>query len=98
MLIIRLQRVGKKHQTSYRLVVAERRSKLGAQPVEDLGSYHPLTKKGVFARERIMYWMGKGAVPSPTAHNLLVREKVVPTKRVLVKINKPKEKPAQAGA
>ncbi len=47
MLAIKLQRGGKKHQPSYRLVVAEKRSKMAAPPVEDLGTYNPFTKKAV---------------------------------------------------
>lgn len=74
MLVIRLQRIGKKHQPSYRVVVAERRSKLIAPPVEDLGSYNPGTKQTTLNKERIQYWIGKGAKPSLTAHNLLVKE------------------------
>ena len=39
MLAIKLQKIGKKHQPSFRLVIAEKRSKLGGPPVEDLGFY-----------------------------------------------------------
>ena len=74
MLVIRLQRIGKKHQPSYRLVVAEKRSKLIAPPVEDLGSYNPQTKQTTLNKDRVAYWMQKGAQPSLTAHNLLVKE------------------------
>lgn len=86
MLVIRLQRVGKKHQPSYRLVVAERRSKMAAPPVEFLGHYNPLTKKGEFKAERIKYWLGQGAKPSVTVHNLLVSHKVIEGAKIQVKI------------
>lgn len=82
MLVIRLQRIGKKHQPSYRLVVAERRSKLIAPPVEDLGSYNPGTKQITLNKERIQYWVGKGARPSLTAHNLLVKEGVLNSAKI----------------
>ena len=77
MLVIRLKRVGKKHQPSYRLVVSERRSKLGGPPVEDLGSYSPFTKKPSFTKERVIHWMSLGAKPTVTVHNLLVKEGIV---------------------
>ena|SRR5258706_16438021 len=87
MLTIRLQRIGKKGQPSYRLVVAERRSKVGAPPTEDLGAYNPFTKKASFKPERVQYWIGVGASPTVTAHNLLVKNGVVtaPKRRVYMK-------------
>jgi len=87
MLTIRLQRIGKKGQPSYRLVVAERRSKVGAPPTEDLGAYNPFTKKASFKAERVQYWIGVGASPTVTAHNLLVKNGVVttPKRRVYMK-------------
>lgn len=82
MLIIRLQRVGKKHQPSYRLAVSERRSKLTATPVEDLGAYDVKTKHASFNKDRVLHWITKGARPSVTAHNLLVREGVISGKKI----------------
>lgn len=92
MLVIRLQRIGKKHQPSYRLVVAEGRSKLGAPPAEDLGSYEARIKKATFNGERVQYWIGKGAQPSVTVWNLLLREGIVSgdKRRVYMKQAAPK--------
>lgn len=73
MLSIRFQRVGKKHQPNYRIVVVERRSKLGGPPVEYLGHYDPFTKKGNVASDRVAHWLRVGAHPSITVHNVLVR-------------------------
>lgn len=87
MLTIRLQRIGKKGQPSYRLVVAERRSKVGAPPTEDLGAYNPFTKEASFKAERVNHWIGVGASPTVTVHNLLVKSGVVtaPKRRVYMK-------------
>lgn len=87
MLAIRLQRIGKKGQPSYRLVVAERRSKLIAPPTEDLGSYNPFTKQANFKAERVNHWLKAGAQATVTVHNLLVKTGVVtaPKKRVYMK-------------
>ena len=68
MLAIKLQRIGKKHQPSYRIVVAERRSKMAAPPVEDLGSYNPFTKAFAVKKDRVAHWMKMGAQPTVTAH------------------------------
>jgi small subunit ribosomal protein S16 len=89
MLAIKLQRIGKKHQPSYRLVVAESRSKMAAPPVEDLGSYQPRTKAAAFKKERISYWLGIGAQPTLTVHNLLVTQGIVTTPKRAVKMAKP---------
>jgi small subunit ribosomal protein S16 len=88
MLAIKLQRIGKKHQPSYRLVVAPARSKMAGPPVEDLGSYHPATKATSFKKERISYWLGVGAQPTLTVHNLLVSQGVVTTPKRAVKMAK----------
>ncbi|MBI4085146.1 MAG: 30S ribosomal protein S16 [Candidatus Liptonbacteria bacterium] len=88
MLVIRLKRVGRKHQPSYRLVVAEKRSKLGGPPAEDLGPYNPSTKTATFAQERIRYWLGVGAKPTPTVHNLLVKQGVVSGPKIKISIKK----------
>ena len=101
MLVIRLQRIGKKHQPGYRLVVAERRSKLIAPPTEDLGSYNPFTKQASFKAERVKHWLGVGAQASVSVHNLLVKNGVVSAakRKVYMKKVQPKsEAPAAAPA
>jgi len=82
MLVIRLQRIGKKHQPSYRLVVAEKRSKLTAPPAEDLGSYNPKTKGTTINKERALYWLGQGAQASASVHNLLVKEGILSVPKI----------------
>ncbi|HVN26768.1 MAG TPA: 30S ribosomal protein S16 [Candidatus Paceibacterota bacterium] len=96
MLAIKLQRIGKKHQPSYRFVVAERRSKMAAPPVEDLGSYNPFTKAAAVNKERILYWMNVGAQPTVSVHNLLVAQGIVSAPKKAVKM--PKAAPAAPAA
>ncbi|MDP3948762.1 MAG: 30S ribosomal protein S16 [bacterium] len=93
MLVIRLQRVGRRHQPSYRLVVSERRSKLGGPPVEDLGSYNPFSKTIAFKQERINHWLGTGAKPTVTVHNLLVKQGIVGGPKIKISISKAEVKP-----
>lgn len=88
MLAIKLQRIGKKHQPSYRLVVAPARSKMAAPPVEDLGSYNPSTKMVTLKKDRTAYWLGIGAQPTVTVHNLLVKQGVVSQPKKAVKMKK----------
>ena len=89
MLAIRLQRVGRKHQPSYRIVVAERRSKLASPPAEQVGFYDPSTKEKSANAERVKYWMGIGAKPTPTVHNMLVGMGVLSGPKIAIKMNKP---------
>jgi len=88
MLAIRLQRIGKKHQPGFRVVVAERRSKLGGPPVEDLGSYNPKTKTIVTNKDRVSYWLQSGAKASVTLHNLFVKAGIVAGSKIAVKIRR----------
>ena len=89
MLAIKLQRIGRKHQPSYRLVVAEKRSKMAAPPVEDLGSYNTFTKMSTIKKDRVSHWLRVGAQPTVTVHNFLVKEGVLTgAKKMQVKMKK----------
>ncbi len=97
MLAIKLQRVGKKHQPSYRLVVAEKRSKMAGPPVEDLGAYNPFTKNATFNKDRALHWMKMGAQPTLTVHNLLAEKGILTAPKKVVKM-KAKKGVAEASA
>ncbi len=92
MLKIRLQRVGRKHEPVFRVVLTD--SKNGPKSgkfKEILGSYDSRrSEKAEIKDERIKYWMSQGAQVSGTMHNLLVDRKVVEGKKVNVL---PKKKP-----
>ncbi|OHA00753.1 MAG: 30S ribosomal protein S16 [Candidatus Sungbacteria bacterium RIFCSPHIGHO2_02_FULL_49_12] len=77
MLVIRFQRVGRTNDPAFRLVVTEHQNRPQSQGIELLGSYHPKTKHTILKNERILYWISKGAKLSDTAHNLLVKQKVI---------------------
>lgn len=99
MLMIRLQRIGKKHQPAYRLVVGEKRNKLrGGKQLEDLGWFNPVSDKSEYKKDRILYWISKGAQPSDTVHNLLVGAKIVAGKKVAVHKQAKKSEAAPAAA
>lgn len=84
MLMIRFQRVGRRNDPAFRLVLCERTAKPKTSGIEVLGSYHPKTKATVLENERILYWMSKGAQASPSAHNLLVKKGVMKGKKMHV--------------
>ena len=85
MLTIRLTRKGKKNQPFFRVVIVDKRSSTkGGRAVEDLGYVDPLKKRKSFNKERIQYWISKGAQTSATIHNLLVSEKIIDEKKIHV--------------
>ena len=86
MTVLRLQRIGRKAQPSYRLVVANGRSKLNGPPIEDLGSYNVFTKKHGFKAERVKHWLSLGAKATVTVHNLLVKNGVINEKKIPIKM------------
>ena len=79
MLTIRLQRVGKRNNPAFRVVLMDaRRSAKSGDFLEVLGSYNPQHEGSLsIKKEEISHWLSKGAQPSDTVHNLLVREKVI---------------------
>jgi ribosomal protein S16 len=78
MLAIRLFRVGKKKQPSYKIVVTNKQNPpQGGQFVEQVGFYNPLTNERTLKEDRIKYWLSVGAQASDTVHNMLITEKVI---------------------
>lgn len=88
MLVIRFQRIGRKNDPAFRIVVTEKRSKPKSGELEILGSYHPKTKETVLKQEQILYWLSKGAKTSPTVHNLLISKGVIQGKKIDVSSRK----------
>lgn len=79
MLMIRLQRVGKKKLASYRLVISEKARDTKDVYLELLGTYNPHAKENAFQpkAERIQHWISKGAQTSATINNLLVKAGII---------------------
>ena len=73
MLMIRLARVGARKQPYYRVVVIEKERARNGRPVEVVGTYNPRTNPATvdLKRERITYWVSKGAKCSERMTKLL---------------------------
>jgi small subunit ribosomal protein S16 len=73
MLSIRMTRVGSKKKPYFRLVVTEGRSQLQSSFVENLGTYNPRSRPAQVEinKERVQYWLDKGARPSDSVRTLL---------------------------
>jgi len=98
MLKIRLNRVGKKNRASFRVTVADSRRAPGGKFIEILGHYDPLTKEKSFNKERINYWISKGAQTSATINNFLVDAGIVKGEKVVAWKPKKKEDKGNKGA
>ncbi|HXX70621.1 MAG TPA: 30S ribosomal protein S16 [Polyangiaceae bacterium] len=72
---IRLSRTGAKKRPFYRVVVTDQRSPRGGRFLENIGTFDPGGESGSFVvdDERLTYWRGRGALPSPTLDRLLKR-------------------------
>jgi small subunit ribosomal protein S16 len=81
MVRIRLQRVGKKRQPSYRVVVIDSEAPATGRPVDTIGHYNPRTDPITYEvdRERALYWLGVGAQPSEAVRRLLVKSGIMDT-------------------
>lgn len=76
--MIRLQRVGKKNQAMFRLVLTDKQNgPKSGRFKEVLGSYNPHQNEIQFDGERIKHWIGNGAQASDTVHNLLIKEGII---------------------
>ena len=85
MLTIRLFRVGKKNQPSFKIVVTDKKNPpKSGRFVEEVGFYNTRTKEKVLRQERIKYWLSVGAQPSPTIRNLFIAEKIIEDKKIPV--------------
>lgn len=99
MLKIRMQRMGKINQPTYRVVVVEHTaSPKAGKFVERLGSYNPRSKERVLNADRIKYWLSVGAQPSGTMHNMFVTAGILNAKKINVLPKKSAPKPAETAA
>ena len=75
MLAIRLRRAGSKKRPFFRVVVADSRAARDSSFVEILGHYNPRSKPAIVHvdKERVAYWLGKGAQPSDSVRTLMAR-------------------------
>lgn len=101
MLMIRFQRIGRRNDPAFRIVVLEKTSGPRAGTYVDLvGTYNPKTKAFQAEGDRIKDWMAKGAQVSPSLKNLLISKGVLEGKKtqVISKTNLEKNKKDEAAA
>ena len=82
MLMIRLQRIGRKNDPAFRVVLTDSKNDAkSGKFLEILGSYNLKSGEVLFKADRIKYWMSNGAQVSDTENNFLVHQKLIPGKK-----------------
>jgi small subunit ribosomal protein S16 len=73
---VRLTRVGSKKNPIWRVVVADGRAPRDGRSIETIGHYNPQTQPSRIEidRERLQYWLDRGAQPSNTVKKLIRAE------------------------
>jgi small subunit ribosomal protein S16 len=75
---LRLKRMGRRHRPFYRINAMEIRNPRDGRVLEELGFFDPLvldqTKQVKLDAERAKFWLAKGAVPTETVRNLLIKQ------------------------
>jgi len=76
---IRLRRVGRKGQPSYRIVVTEHTHPRDGRSVATLGHYNPRPKETVLSVDaaKAKFWLDRGALPTDTVRSLLKKAGVL---------------------
>ncbi len=82
MLKIRLQRIGRKNDPAFRVVLTDSKNATKSGKFKEiLGSYNLKKGEVLFKADRIKHWISVGAQASDTVHNFLVSQKVIEGKK-----------------
>ncbi len=75
---IRLARHGAKKRPFYRIVAADGRFSRDGRFCEIVGTYNPLpdTPEISVKKDRVEYWINRGALPSDTVRSILKRKNI----------------------
>lgn len=73
MVKLRLSRSGRKNIPFYRIVVIDSRKARDGKYIENLGTYDPRSKDLHMNRDRVDYWLSKGAQPTVTVAKLIAK-------------------------
>lgn len=74
---LRMTRIGRRHRPFFRINAVESRTPRDGKVLEKLGHYDPIEKDSakqvVINQPRIEYWLQKGAIPSDTVSQILLK-------------------------
>ncbi len=82
MLVMRLQRVGRRNNPSFRIVVTDRRTGVKSEKhVDRIGFYNPKLDQVQIDTDKAKDWLTHGVQPSDTVYNILVSKKILTGKK-----------------
>jgi small subunit ribosomal protein S16 len=94
MLKIRLQKIGRKNDAAFRVVLTDSKNAAKSGTFKEiLGTYNVKKGEVSFKADRIAHWMKHGAQASDTVHNFLVHQKLIEGKKKNVLSRKSPTKP-----
>ncbi len=76
MLKLRLKRIGKKQEVSYRIVAVHSTSRRDGRPVEELGFFNPRTDETLLDVPAVIRRLQQGAQPTETVRSILRKANV----------------------
>jgi len=76
MIKLRLKRIGKKREASYRIIAINNLSRRDGRPLEELGFYNPRTKETKLDVPGIIQRLQQGAQPTDTVRRILEKNNV----------------------
>ena len=82
--VIRLRRIGKnpKKRPHFRVTVFDERRGRDSKFIEEIGFYNPLTKTVKLNKERLDFWVQRGAQLSQTVKSLAKKLPIIAQKEV----------------
>jgi small subunit ribosomal protein S16 len=94
MLKIRLQRIGRKNDAHFRIIVTPHQYKAKTGKFTELvGSYNVKQGLSEIKADRVKHWLSEGAQATETVHNMLVAKGIIEGKKINVL---PKKTPSKA--
>ncbi|MEO0215574.1 MAG: 30S ribosomal protein S16 [candidate division WOR-3 bacterium] len=75
MVRIRLMRMGRRNVPFYRIVAIDGKKARDGKYIDNLGYYDPRSKNLSLKRDRLEYWIAKGAQPTDTVAKLIEKAK-----------------------
>src|SRR6476660_4880428 len=97
-----MKKMGRSHQSFFRICAFDRRAPRGGRPLEELGTYDPRVPetdaRAILKTDRVDYWLGVGAQPSVKVKTLIKKygskgTHVDAQKKALEKLAQPKTVP-----
>ncbi len=82
MLMLRLQRIGRRNEAHFKMVVIEKTKGPKSQKYVDIvGSYNPKLGRVQIDEEKAKRWISQGVQPSDTVYNMLVSNGIIEGKK-----------------